>query len=177
METGAHLGISQFLLVQWLAPIASESPEFIIAITWTLRGNAQSAIKALISSKVNQWTLLVGTIPLVYAISGGAIKTFQLDTLQDHELYLTAAQSIFAVAVLVNLKLSKGDGILLVALFAAQLIVEQIRMEVAAVYVALAIILSHSAPQVSLADRGHRIGIEAKGEVGAHARARRGGIG
>jgi cation:H+ antiporter len=140
VETGTRLGVSQFLLVQWLAPIASEAPEFIIAVTWALRGNAQSAIKALISSKVNQWTLLVGTIPLVYAISGGAIKNFQLDTLQDHELYLTAAQSIFAVAVLVNLKLSRSDGVLLVALFTAQLVVEQIRMEVAAVYVGLAII-------------------------------------
>ena len=140
VETGARLGVSQFLLVQWLAPIASEAPEFIIAVTWALRGNAQSAIKALISSKVNQWTLLVGTIPLVYAISGGAIKNFQLDTLQDHELYLTAAQSIFAVAVLVNLKLSRSDGILLLALFLAQLIVEGIRMEVAMVYGVLAVI-------------------------------------
>jgi cation:H+ antiporter len=140
VETGTRLGVSQFLLVQWLAPIASEAPEFIIAVTWALRGNAQSAMKALISSKVNQWTLLVGTIPLVYAISGGAIKNFQLDTLQDHELYLTAAQSIFAVAVLVNLRLNRSEGILLVALFAAQLIVEQIRMQVAAVYVGLAIV-------------------------------------
>lgn len=88
---------------------------------------------------MNQWTLLVGTIPLVYAISGGAIKNFQLDTLQDHELYLTAAQSIFAVAVLVNLKLSRTDGILLLALFTAQLIVEGIRMEVAVIYSVLAI--------------------------------------
>ncbi len=140
VETGTRLGVSQFLLVQWLAPIASESPEFIIAVTWALRGNAQSAIKALISSKVNQWTLLVGTIPLVYAISGGTIKNFQLDTLQDHELYLTAAQSIFAVAVLVNLRLSRIEGVLLVALFTAQLVVEQIRMEVALIYVILAIV-------------------------------------
>ncbi|MEW5796308.1 MAG: sodium:calcium antiporter [Candidatus Zixiibacteriota bacterium] len=140
VETGHQLGVSEFLLVQWLAPIASEAPEFIIAITWTLRGSAQSAIKALISSKVNQWTLLVGTIPLVFAISGGAIRPFVLDTLQQHELYLTAAQSIFAVAVLVNLKLSRMDGILLVVLFTAQLVVSKIRMEVAAVYVVLAIV-------------------------------------
>ena len=30
--TGAALGIDQFLLVQWLAPLASEAPEFIVAI-------------------------------------------------------------------------------------------------------------------------------------------------
>jgi len=140
VASGKQLGVSEFLLVQWLAPIASEAPEFIIAITWTLRGNAQSAMKALISSKVNQWTLLVGTIPLVFAISGGVIRPFMLDTLQDHELILTAAQSIFAVAVLVNLRLNRSEGVLLVVLFAAQLIVAQIRMEVAYIYLGLAIV-------------------------------------
>nr|WP_212753797.1 hypothetical protein [Nakamurella aerolata] len=31
VESGTELGIDQFLLVQWLAPLASEAPEFIIA--------------------------------------------------------------------------------------------------------------------------------------------------
>jgi cation:H+ antiporter len=136
---GKQFGISEFLLVQWLAPIASEAPEFIVATTWAVRGAASSAMKALISSKVNQWTLLIGTIPLVYAISAGAVHPFILDTRQDHELYLTAAQSLFGVAVLVNLRLNRVEGILLFVLFAAQLIVEHIRMEVAAIYVLLAI--------------------------------------
>jgi len=140
VATGAQFGVNEFLLVQWLAPIASESPEFIVAATWTLRGAAGSALKALISSKVNQWTLLIGTIPLVFAISGGVIKPFPLDTLQQHELILTAAQSLFAVAVLVNLSMSLRDGILLLVLFLAQLIVEQIRIEVAALYILLAIV-------------------------------------
>ena len=141
VETGAQMGVSQFLLVQWLAPLASEAPEFIIAITWALRGSARSAIKALISSKVNQWTLLIGTIPLVFAVSSGVVwRPFVLDTLQQHELLLTAAQSVFAVAVLVNLKLNRGEGILLVVLFLLQLIVSEIRMEVAAAYLVLAVV-------------------------------------
>lgn len=140
VETGAQLGVSQFLLVQWLAPLASESPEFIIAITWALRGSGQAAIKALISSKVNQWTLLIGTIPLVFAISGGVIKPFPLDDLQQHELLLTAAQSIFAVAILVNLRLSRFNGVLLAVLFLIQLIVAEVRMEVTGVYLVLALI-------------------------------------
>jgi len=138
---GTNFGISKFFLVQWLAPIASESPEFIVAATWALRGHAGSALRALISSKVNQWTLLIGTIPLVYAIAGGAVRPFVLDTLQNHELYLTAAQSLFAVAVLVNLRFSKVEGIFLFLLFALQLVVSQIRMEVAVVYVVLALIV------------------------------------
>ncbi len=140
VDMGREFGINEFLLVQWLAPIASESPEFIIAATWALRGAAGSALKALISSKVNQWTLLVGTIPLVYAVSGQAVRPFVLDGLQQHELFLTAAQSLFAVAVLVNLKLGRGEGVLLLVLFTSQLIVEQIRLEVAAVYIFLAIV-------------------------------------
>jgi cation:H+ antiporter len=87
-----------------------------VAATWAMRGAAGSALKALISSKVNQWTLLVGTIPLVFAISGGAVHPFVLDNFQQHELFLTAAQSLFAVAVLVNLKLKRSEGVLLLVL-------------------------------------------------------------
>jgi len=138
VDTGTKLGVSKFLLVQWLAPIASEAPEFIIAITWALRGAGRAAMKTLISSKVNQWTLLVGTIPLVYAISGRAVRPFMLDDLQQHELLLTAAQSIFAVAILVNLRLNRTIGVLLAVLFTSQLIFEQIRLEVGAIYLILA---------------------------------------
>jgi len=138
VASGELLGVDEFLLVQWLAPLASEAPEFIVAITWTLRGAARAAIRALISSKVNQWTLLIGTIPLVFAISGGAIRPFPLDDIQQHELFLTAAQSIFAVAILVNLKMNKAEGVLLLVLFCAQLIVADIRIEVAIAYLVLA---------------------------------------
>jgi len=138
VSMGREFGINEFLLVQWLAPIASESPEFIVAATWAVRGAAGSALKALISSKVNQWTLLVGTIPLVFSISSGAVRVFPLDSLQQHELLLTAAQSLFGVAVLVNLNLRRREGILLAALFCAQLIVAQIRLEVMLIYLLLA---------------------------------------
>jgi cation:H+ antiporter len=65
VETGNDFGISEFFLVQWLAPLASEAPEFIVAglFAWRLQTNA--ALGALVSSKVNQWTLLVGSLPLV----------------------------------------------------------------------------------------------------------------
>jgi len=146
VASGAQLGINEFFLVQWLAPIASEAPEFIIAATWTIRMAAGPALKALISSKVNQWTLLVGTIPLVYSISSGTIRQFVLDAapsvepIQHHELLLTAAQSLFAVSLLVNLKMSRHEGVLLFVLFAVQLVFEGIRMEVMWIYIGLAVI-------------------------------------
>ena len=134
LDTGELLGIDKFLLVQWLAPLASEAPEFIIIATWSLRGQAGAAMKAIISSKVNQWTLLVGTIPLVYAISAQEIKPFPLDNFQNAELFLTAAQSLFGVALLICLKFNRTSGILLLLLFLSQLIVQQIRIEVAVIY-------------------------------------------
>jgi cation:H+ antiporter len=138
VETGEVLGIDKFLLVQWLAPIASEMPEFIIAATWTLRGQAAASIKALSSSLVNQFTLLVGSIPLVYSLAAGSVSTFELDSFQKNEIFLTAAQALFGLAVLVNLRLSRTSGILLIILFLAQFIVKEIRVEVGVVYLVFA---------------------------------------
>jgi len=140
VETGGVLGIDKFLLVQWLAPLASEAPEFIIVATWSLRGQAGAAMKAIMSSKVNQWTLLIGTIPLVYAISGQAVKPFVLDNFQNAELYLTAAQSLFGVALLICLKFDRTSGILLLLLFLSQLIVHEIRIQVTWIYIIFAAI-------------------------------------
>ena len=36
VQTGETLGIDEFLLVQWLAPLASEAPEFLVAALLTL---------------------------------------------------------------------------------------------------------------------------------------------
>ncbi|MCH7803702.1 MAG: sodium:calcium antiporter [Acidobacteria bacterium] len=141
LSSGTLLGIDEYFLVQWLAPIASEAPEFIIATLWTLRGQAQAAIGALISSKVNQWTLLVGTIPLVYSISSGRIVPMPLDARQDQEILLTAAQSIFAVVVLMNLNLSLWEAGGLFTLFMTQLVYPEIRVEVSILYIVLAVVL------------------------------------
>lgn len=106
IHTGKNFGIDEFLLVQWLAPLASEAPEIVIACILTLRGDAQAGMGAMVSSKVNQWTLLVGTLPLVFSFSLGAPGALHLDDRQVEEILLTAAQSLFAVAVLANLRLS-----------------------------------------------------------------------
>jgi len=141
VATGKGWGIDEFLLVQWLAPLASEAPEFLIAAIWTFKGDAEAGLSALVSSKVNQWTLLVGTLPIVYSISLGRVGALHLDQVQTHELWLTAAQSLFAVAILVNLSLSWYGAVALFVLFAAQLVFKEIRMPVSAIYVALAALL------------------------------------
>ncbi len=123
VASGKLLGVNEFLLVQWLAPIASEAPEFIVALMFAFRGNATLALSSLLSSKLNQWTLLVGMIPGVYAVSSGsASQPINLDAHQFQEILLTAAQSIFAVALITNLKLNSKEAWILLVLFLAQLL-------------------------------------------------------
>lgn len=123
VETGKELGISQFLLVQWLAPLASEAPELLVAGLYAWRLNSNAALGTLVSSKVNQWTLLVGTLPIVFSIGAGGLHGLPIDAHQREELLLTAAQSFFALAVLVTLSISVREALLLFSLFWAQFLI------------------------------------------------------
>ncbi len=118
--SGEALGVSEFLLVQWLAPLASEAPELLVAGLYAWRLNTNAALGTLVSSKVNQWTLLVGTLPIAFAIASSSGHGLPIDAHQREELFLTAAQSAFAVAILVNLAMSTKEAKLLFGLFTAQ---------------------------------------------------------
>ncbi|QEM07081.1 sodium:proton exchanger [Mucilaginibacter rubeus] len=123
IATGGQLGLNKFLLIQWLAPLASEAPTIIIAILLTLALKPESALSAMISDKINQWTLLVGMIPLAYSIGGGTWGHLPLDARQREEFFLTAAQSLFALSLLLGLKFSLKKGLILLSLFAIQLLI------------------------------------------------------
>ena len=123
VETGEQLHISEFLLVQWLAPLASEAPELLVAGLFAWRLNTNSGLGTLVSSKVNQWTLLVGTLPIVFAISSASLHGLPISDVQREELFLTAAQSFFAVAIMSNLSLSLREAGYLFVLFWAQFVV------------------------------------------------------
>lgn len=120
IETGTELGIDRYLLVQWLGPLASEAPEFIVAILFALRGNARDGIGTLISSKVNQWTLLLGSLPVAYWIGGGGPGGLPLDQRQVEEVLLTASQTLMGVAVLLPLRFPRWAAWSLLGLFAVQ---------------------------------------------------------
>jgi cation:H+ antiporter len=123
VATGREFGISEFLLVQWLAPLASETPELLVAGLYAWRLNTNAGMGTLVSSKVNQWTLLVGTLPIVFALGYGGLHGLPIDPHQREELFLTAAQSFFAVAVLVTLSVSTREAMLLFGLFWAQFVI------------------------------------------------------
>jgi cation:H+ antiporter len=120
VQTGEELGVDPFILVQWVAPLASEAPELIVACLFAWRLKASDSLGTLLSSKVNQWTLLVGTIPIVFAISAGTSDGLPIDAQQRIELLLTAAQSLFAVSILVTLALTTRNALALFVLFAVQ---------------------------------------------------------
>jgi cation:H+ antiporter len=123
VDSGKALHINEFLLVQWLAPIASEAPEFIVALVFAWRSQASMALGSLLSSKLNQWTLLVGMIPGVFALSHGSLDhPIPMGSFQMDEILLTAAQSLFAVVMLASLRLSVWGALALFVLFAGQLV-------------------------------------------------------
>ncbi|MHC9544549.1 MAG: sodium:calcium antiporter [Vulcanimicrobiota bacterium] len=123
IHIGKTYGIEEFLLVQWLAPLASESPEFIVAAIFALKGSPGASLGTLVSSKVNQWTLLVGLLPVVFCISSGRIHPLQLDPRQVEEVFLTSAQSALALAMLLDRKVTLFEASLLFGLFTAQLFI------------------------------------------------------
>ncbi|MEN3614906.1 sodium:proton exchanger [Plantactinospora sp. ZYX-F-223] len=143
VEAGTALGIDEFLLVQWLAPVASEAPEVIVAIAFALRGRADDGLGALLAAKLNQWTLLIACLPIAFYLGGGEFAGLALDARQTEELYLTTAQTLLGVAVLADLRISRIEAALLFLLFAVQFAVptQAVRYGVAFAYAVLAGIL------------------------------------
>jgi len=146
IHLGHRLGVSEFVLIQWLAPLASESPEVLVAGLLAWRGRAAVGMGALISSKVNQWTLLIGTLPIAFLVSHGSFSWtggLPLDGRQREEIFLTAAQSAFAIAVFANLKMGRREALALFVLFATQLFItdERARVLFATAYTALCVIV------------------------------------
>jgi cation:H+ antiporter len=122
VETGRKFAIDDFVLISLIAPLASEAPELLIAGMFAWRLNAESGLGALVSSKVNQWTLLVGTLPIVFAISSAGWHGLPIDAVQREELFVTAAQSAFAVAILSNRRISVREAGILLGVWLTQLV-------------------------------------------------------
>lgn len=141
VAAGTELGVNRFLLVQWLAPLASEAPEFIIATIFASRGKGTAAIATLISSKVNQWTLLIGSLPIAHLLGGGGFSLY-LDSRQVEEMLLTATQTMMGVALILALRFHRGAALMLLGLFVVQFPIAstQGRLLLCGVYAVLALV-------------------------------------
>ena len=121
IATGNQYGISEFILIQWLAPLASESPEIIVAVLFSLRANPVAGMTALISAEVNQLTLLIGSMAMVFSGYAGAVLDFPLDWRQSVEFLLTTSVSLFALLLVAKRVINWWAGAILLGLFIAHL--------------------------------------------------------
>lgn len=121
IETGDGLGIDDFILIQWIAPLASESPEIIVAVLFSLRANPVDGMSTLISAEVNQLTLLIGSMVVIFSISVGEPLSFGLDSRQSVEFLLTSAMSVFAILLVLPRLIGWRSGVVLLVLFVAHL--------------------------------------------------------
>ena len=143
VQTGETLGIDQFLLVQWLAPLSSEAPELIVATIFAWRLHAAEGLGMLLSAKVNQWTLLVGSLWVAYTLGGGGGAPLPLDGRQTEEFLLTSAQALLAFAVLADLRFGLWEAAAIFGLFVLQFPfpTTEVRLVFSAVYIVVAVAL------------------------------------
>jgi len=146
LAVASVFGVSQFVLVQWVAPFLSEFPEKVSAFLWARRvTHAPMALMNMVSSNINQWTVLAAMIPLVYGYSHyhhtGAWAAFHFDAAQRLEIILTLLQTALGVVVLANMEFDWFDATALFVLWVVQFIAPYLREEVALAYALWIVIL------------------------------------
>ena len=142
----AMLGVSQFVLVQWVAPFLSEFPEKVSAFLWARRvTHAPMALMNMVSSNINQWTVLAAMIPLVYGYSHyhhtGTWAPFHFDAEQRLEIVLTLLQTTLGIVVLANMEFDWFDASALFVLWLVQFLAPHLREEVSIAYALWIVIL------------------------------------
>lgn len=129
------LGISQFVFVQWVAPFLSEFPEKVSAFYWAKTVvRAPMGLANFVSSSVNQWTVLTGMIPFVYALSVGSFQPIPFDEHQRLEILLTVVQSFLGFLFLASMDFRALEAVGLFVLWFSQFIQPAIREEILVVY-------------------------------------------
>ena len=133
------LGVSQFVLVQWVAPFLSEFPEKVSAFLWARRvTHAPMALMNMVSSNINQWTVLAAMIPLVYGYSHyhhtGTWANFPFDAEQRLEIILTLMQTALGMVLLANMEFDWFDASALFVLWIVQFFAPHLREEVSIAY-------------------------------------------
>jgi cation:H+ antiporter len=121
-------GIPSFVFVQWLAPFVSEFPEKVSAFYWARTiTRAPTALMNMVSSNINQWTLLAAMLPITYSLSRGAVSSIPLDDVQRLELLMTLGQSLLSAFFLIDMRLAWWEAAGLFGLWAVQFVLSPIR--------------------------------------------------
>lgn len=116
-------GIPDFVFIQWVAPFVSEFPEKVSAFYWARTvDRSPMALMNMVSSNINQWTLLTAMLPIVYSVSKGAITPIQFDDQQSLELLMTIGQSAVGLLFLLNMELAWWEATVLFVLWFVQFV-------------------------------------------------------
>jgi len=116
-------GIPSFVIIQWLAPVISEFPELASTFYFARQDEkAPVALMNIVSSNVNQWTLLVAMLPIVLSLSHGHPTALVFDAEQKSELILTIAQGLTGLVFLLNMEFAWWEALAMLALFLAQFV-------------------------------------------------------
>jgi cation:H+ antiporter len=103
------------------------------------------ALMNMVSSNINQWTVLAAMIPLVFGYSHyqhtGEWADFQFDAEQRLEIVLTLLQTGLGVVLLANMEFDWLDATALFVLWAVQFFVPHLREEIAIAYAAWIVVL------------------------------------
>jgi cation:H+ antiporter len=140
LETGAIVGISPYLLLQWLVPVATEMPELVVAFVLLAHGRGGQSVAVLLAGAVSQYTLALGTLPLAYALGSGA-GALPLAPREQIEMFLTVGVALYAVAALARLRVSRADATIMLVLFSVQFLLPSVfaRLILGFVYAFLAV--------------------------------------
>lgn len=135
LALAVSLGVSDFIFVQWVAPFLSEFPEKVSAFYWARRiKSAPMALMNMVSSNINQWTVLVAMLPVVFGLSQGSMTPIHFDAHQRTEILLTLAQSLLGMILLANMRFQWHEALALFLLWLVQFIFSETREEITAVY-------------------------------------------
>jgi cation:H+ antiporter len=112
------VGIPTFVFVQWVAPLVSEFPEMASTFYWARTVHrAPMALMNMVSSNINQWTLLAAMLPIVLSISAGAPTPIEFDAQQRLEVLMTLGQALVGMMFLLNMELAGWEAAVLFVLF------------------------------------------------------------
>lgn len=129
------MGVSQFVFVQWVSPFLSEFPEKVSAFHWARQvKKSPMALMNMVSSNINQWTMLVAMIPLVYSYGTGSISEIHFDAHQKEEILLTLAQAAVGFVLLLNMDFAWYEAVGLFVLWFVQFVQPHWRVEITYVY-------------------------------------------
>lgn len=118
LALSAAVGIPAFVFIQWVAPVVSEFPEMASTFYWARTvDRAPMALMNMVSSNINQWTLLTAMLPIVLSMSAGSVTPIVFDQEQRIELLLTLGQAVVGMTFLVRMRLRWYEATIMFVFF------------------------------------------------------------